>query len=310
MERTLTNPDPQTSPEAPSYADQLAGFDAHEVMWGILSLARMADHIEPEIAAERVPLLLNEAIRRGYLTDPKYVDDEEFSAWLPAISDAARRSTCPAVQAILDHIRTRKSRAVRYDCALCSRPRVVEGDRWCSACSLFLMRALGEFPTFDDVTGGIPSPMIRAHGPICYLCGVELTDHAEHVIPRARGGEDRLSNLAGACRRCNLSKGDRLIEPTHDQRVRLSQQQAHLRWALDAIDQGAYWTEWLLSSWGDWIDEAVEDLSDDDPNEVERADVMFYIEQVAEDDMDAFPYMPRDLDERAVDEVLRRLGAR
>ena len=46
------------------------------------------------------------------------------------------------------------------------------------------------------------------------------------------------------------------------------------------------------------------DARDDD---IERSDVMFYIEQIAEDEMEEMPFMPRDLDERAVDVVLRRI---
>jgi hypothetical protein len=46
----------------------------------------------------------------------------------------------------------------------------------------------------------------------CSYCDTEITmetGHADHVIPRSRGGSDDLSNLVAACAPCNLSKGAR-----------------------------------------------------------------------------------------------------
>jgi hypothetical protein len=46
----------------------------------------------------------------------------------------------------------------------------------------------------------------------CSYCDVEITmttGHADHVVPRSRGGSDDPSNLVAACARCNLSKGAR-----------------------------------------------------------------------------------------------------
>lgn len=52
--------------------------------------------------------------------------------------------------------------------------------------------------------------ILRRDGHRCQYCGrsdVPLT--VDHVIPRARGGEDAWENLVGACVRCNNKKGDR-----------------------------------------------------------------------------------------------------
>jgi 5-methylcytosine-specific restriction endonuclease McrA len=53
--------------------------------------------------------------------------------------------------------------------------------------------------------------ILRRDGHRCQYCGrtdVPLT--VDHVIPRARGGEDSWENLVAACVRCNNKKGDRL----------------------------------------------------------------------------------------------------
>jgi hypothetical protein len=42
-------------------------------------------------------------------------------------------------------------------------------------------------------------------------CGV--TFHLEHVVPRSRGGQTLLGNLALACPGCNLAKADQATAP-------------------------------------------------------------------------------------------------
>lgn len=48
--------------------------------------------------------------------------------------------------------------------------------------------------------------------------GAALTSATiEHIVPRAHGGTDALTNLAIACARCNIGKGHRLDDrPWHD----------------------------------------------------------------------------------------------
>lgn len=47
----------------------------------------------------------------------------------------------------------------------------------------------------------------------CGICGQVINDlgptHVDHIIPRAKGGSDRLTNLQLAHARCNMAKGDR-----------------------------------------------------------------------------------------------------
>ena len=54
-----------------------------------------------------------------------------------------------------------------------------------------------------------------ASGKACVYCGAPATE-VDHVRPRSRGGTDDDSNLTGACRPCNMSKGDRLITEWSD----------------------------------------------------------------------------------------------
>ena len=83
-----------------------------------------------------------------------------------------------------------------------------------------------------EVWGG-DGPILKNVMPVCYLCGDAPTEHGEHVVPRARGGANEWSNTAGACARCNSSKGARIMDFSADQQERLASQQAAIRSAYD-----------------------------------------------------------------------------
>lgn len=52
--------------------------------------------------------------------------------------------------------------------------------------------------------------LLERWGRRCAYCGVTNTPlQVEHIVPRARGGSDRVSNLALACEPCNTRKGTR-----------------------------------------------------------------------------------------------------
>ncbi|MFJ2144164.1 HNH endonuclease [Glutamicibacter sp. NPDC087831] len=60
-------------------------------------------------------------------------------------------------------------------------------------------------------------PMVIAQwGMHCHLCGKSiagLEDYSiDHVVPRAQGGSNELSNLRSSHRACNYSRQDRSIE--------------------------------------------------------------------------------------------------
>ncbi len=53
--------------------------------------------------------------------------------------------------------------------------------------------------------------ILRRDNHRCQYCGrADLPLTIDHVVPRARGGEDEWENLVCACVRCNNRKGDRL----------------------------------------------------------------------------------------------------
>ena len=55
--------------------------------------------------------------------------------------------------------------------------------------------------------------LLEKWGRKCAYCGAENVPlQVEHIIPRARGGSDRVSNLTLACEKCNQAKGARPVE--------------------------------------------------------------------------------------------------
>lgn len=55
--------------------------------------------------------------------------------------------------------------------------------------------------------------LLERDGRKCAYCGKEKVPlEIEHIVPRSRGGSNRLSNLTLACRTCNEKKGSQTIE--------------------------------------------------------------------------------------------------
>jgi predicted nucleic acid-binding Zn ribbon protein len=67
-----------------------------------------------------------------------------------------------------------------------------------------------------------PLEVLRRDNWTCYICGVETPEtlrgtyednapEVDHIIPIAVGGAHSLDNVACACRRCNIQKGDKIL---------------------------------------------------------------------------------------------------
>ena len=55
--------------------------------------------------------------------------------------------------------------------------------------------------------------VLHRDGHRCQYCS-SRAESVDHVVPRSRGGEHTWENVVAACRRCNTTKRDRLLEDT------------------------------------------------------------------------------------------------
>lgn len=49
---------------------------------------------------------------------------------------------------------------------------------------------------------------VMQRDPVCCWCKEKPSETLDHIIPRARGGSNRVANLVGSCRECNEFKAD------------------------------------------------------------------------------------------------------
>jgi hypothetical protein len=77
---------------------------------------------------------------------------------------------------------------------------------------------LGQIPLWQDREWyWLRQSVFERDNFTCRYCGRqqrELSEplHCDHIVPRSKGGSDNLTNLATACRNCNLSKHARTPE--------------------------------------------------------------------------------------------------
>jgi 5-methylcytosine-specific restriction endonuclease McrA len=74
---------------------------------------------------------------------------------------------------------------------------------------------MAEKPEVDAaVSAKLRWQVLERDGHRCTSCGRTPSDgaklHADHLLPRSKGGRTTLDNLATKCSRCNLGKGAEL----------------------------------------------------------------------------------------------------
>lgn len=80
---------------------------------------------------------------------------------------------------------------------------------------------------------------------MCQYCG-RAAESIDHVHPRSRGGQHEWDNVVASCRRCNTTKGDRLLsECNHRLRSRPAAPDGHSWIRVAAGTVPDEWAEYL-----------------------------------------------------------------
>lgn len=152
--------------------------------------------------AIRARLLARQAIRRGRrqrktrYRKPRFLNRRRIKGWLaPSLLHRVEttmtwvsrlRRVCP-VSAISTEL-------VRFDTQLMEQPGI-SGVQY----------QQGSLVGYE-----VREWLLERWGRRCAYCGAINTPlQVEHIVPRARGGSDRISNLTLACEGCNQAKGNR-----------------------------------------------------------------------------------------------------
>jgi 5-methylcytosine-specific restriction endonuclease McrA len=67
--------------------------------------------------------------------------------------------------------------------------------------------------------GFLVSIVLERDGHACVYCGADKPLEGDHIVPLSLGGSNALTNLATACRPCNLSKASRTLEEWYARRA-------------------------------------------------------------------------------------------
>lgn len=82
-------------------------------------------------------------------------------------------------------------------------------------------------------------------GGRCQYCGTRA-ESIDHVVPRSRGGGHTWENVVAACRRCNATKRDRLLEETSMRLPRRPEAPRYLSWVAATVgDVPEVWAPYL-----------------------------------------------------------------
>jgi len=167
------------------------------VVWAA-NLQHRGHLIEERLDARRA-IRHNRRNRKTRYRPPRFLNRTRPAGWLPPsllsrvanVRTWARRLIAAAP---VSHIHTE---TVRFDTQLMQNPNI-KGIQY-------------QRGTLYDWE--LREYLLYRHGHECAYCGVLSKDpilEREHVIPRSRGGTNRLSNQVIACRTCNQAKGNLL----------------------------------------------------------------------------------------------------
>lgn len=137
--------------------------------------------------------------RKTRYRQPRFLNRRRPEGWLPPSLEARVNQTINAVKRLkkLLPITAVSTEHVKFDTQLLQNPEVkgIEYQR-------------GELYGYE-----VKEYLLEKWGRKCAYCGrTGIPLEIEHIVPKSRGGTDRVSNLTLACHECNQKKGNLTAE--------------------------------------------------------------------------------------------------
>jgi 5-methylcytosine-specific restriction endonuclease McrA len=168
-----------------------------EVVWAA-ELTHRGEQIKAALASRR-SLRRNRRQRKTRYRKPRHKNRVRPKGWLPPSLRSRIENTLTWVNRLrrAAPIAALSQEVVRFDTQILQNPEI-NGVQY----------QQGELYGFE-----VREFLLLKWEHACAYCGAEgLPLEVEHIVPKSRGGSDRISNLTLACRSCNQSKGNKTAE--------------------------------------------------------------------------------------------------
>ena len=164
------------------------------VVWGAV-IEHRGDKIHRALEKRRA-VRRSRRTRKTRYREPRFLNRRRSEGWLPPSLESRVLNISTWVRRLLKlcPITAISMELVRFDIQKLQNPEIsgVEYQR-------------GELFGYE-----VREYLLEKWGHKCAYCGAtNVPLEIEHIIPKSRGGTDRISNLTLACRKCNLAKGNK-----------------------------------------------------------------------------------------------------
>src|SRR5262249_37197887 len=132
--------------------------------------------------------------RRTRYRAPRFLNRRRRAGWLPPSLLSRVENSLTWVKRItkIAHVTALSQELVRFDLQKLEQPEIIG-----------VMYQQGTLAGYE-----LREFLLEKWGRTCCYCDREDTPlQIEHIVPRTRGGTDRVSNLCLACESCNRKKG-------------------------------------------------------------------------------------------------------
>ena len=174
----------------------LAILDGSKVIW-VAELNHRGFLIKKKLDSRRA----SRRLRRSRLRyrKPRFLNRTRHQGWLPPSLKHRVLTTMTWVKRLIKYcpIGSIAVELVRFDTQILQHPEIfgIEYQQ-------------GELAGYE-----VREYLLEKWGRKCTYCGQEnIPLQIEHIIPKSKGGSNRISNLAIACKKCNQKKGNQSIE--------------------------------------------------------------------------------------------------